>query len=90
MCQAKRFGFTLFLEFSSSVLFFGWFFGGDSTESSGIRPGEAVVRMRKGMAENPPALERWLEIATANLAEEGKARVRAEIEAHYWEAYDLF
>lgn len=37
---------------------------------------------------NPPALERWLEIATANLAEEGKARVRAEIEAHYWEAVE--
>jgi hypothetical protein len=40
------------------------------------------------MAENPPALERWLEVATKNLAEEGKARVRAEIEAHYWEAVE--
>jgi len=40
------------------------------------------------MSENPPSLERWLEIATRNLAEEGQARVRAEIEAHYWEAVE--
>ena len=33
------------------------------------------------MSENPPALERWLQTATKDLAEEGKARVQAEIEA---------
>jgi hypothetical protein len=37
------------------------------------------------MSEKPPALERWLEIATKNLTEEGKARVRVEITQHYEE-----
>ena len=51
------------------------------------RFGGGVVGVGGGemMAENPPALERWLEVATKNLAEEGKTRVRAEIETHFEE-----
>lgn len=56
------------------------------------RLGRGVAGIGGGadMKENPAALERWLYWATMDLAEESKARVRAEIKAHYWETVEGF